>query len=595
MMLWCTAVRRWATGAAIAATAAPLAAQTVPHPGTGIAPPTREEINRLPTATQATPRSRLTVSGGIERGPCPLDDPRYAGITVTLTDVVFDGLQGVDPAPLRAAYAGAIGHPVPLATVCAIRDGAAAILRRQGYLAAVQVPPQRIGDGTIHLSVIMAKLVAIHVRGDTGHAERLIAAYLDALKDGQPFNQAVAERRLLLAGDLPGYEIRLALRPAGTVAGEVVGDVIVSRMPLAVTINVQNYGSHAVGRWSGLATAELNDLVGLGDRAVIGVYNTADVHEQSVVQAAYELRPGNSGLTLAGHFTYAWTRPDLGNGDPLRARTLIGTVEASYPLIRRQAETLRLSGGLDIVDQRLRFGGAPFTEDRLRVLYGRADLSAIDPASLADTTGYSAAEPRWRIAGSLEVRKGIAGLGASRDCGPSPYLRCFTLPSLSRLDADPQGALIRLGGTIELRPDPKFTIAISPRAQYAFDPLLSYEQYSAGNYTVGRGYDAGALVGDSGYGMQNELRFGKLTPSSAKSLAVQPFLFVDAAWLWTRGALAGVRDPQRLYSAGGGVRAAWGDRARLEVMLAAPLRRTPFESQRGDVRLLVNLTTRLLP
>ncbi len=594
-MGWRSASRAAGAFAAAMAISSPAAAQIAPQPGSGIAPPTREEINRLPTTTQATPRSRLTVTGDIERGPCPLDDARYASISVTPKDVVFDGLQGVDAAPLRAAYASAIGRAVPLSTICEIRDDAAAILRREGYLAAVQVPPQRIGDGMIHLSVILARLVAIHVRGDTGHAEKLIAAYLDALKDGQPFNQTVAERRLLLAGDLPGYEIRLALRPAGTAPGDVVGDVIVSRIPLAVTVNIQNYGSHAVGRWSGLATAEINDLMGLGDRAVVGVYNTADVHEQSVVQAAYELRPGNSGLTLAGHFTYAWTRPDLGSGDPLRARTLIGNVEAGYPLIRSQAATLRLAAGLDVIDQRLRFGGTPFTEDRLRVLYGRADFSAIDRASLADTTGYNVAEPRWRVTGSLEFRKGIAGLGASRDCGPSPYLRCFTLPSLSRLDADPQAALIRLSGTVELRPDPRFTIALSPRAQYAFDPLLSYEQYSAGNYTVGRGYDAGAEVGDNGYGMQAELRFGRITPSGPKSVAIQPFVFFDAAWLWTRGMLSVVHDPQRLYSAGGGVRTALGDRARLDVMLAAPLRRTPFESERGDVRLLVNLTTRLFP
>jgi hemolysin activation/secretion protein len=457
------------------------------------------------------------------------------------------------------------------------------------------VPPQRIGDGVVHLQVILAKLVAIHVRGDTGHAERLIAAYLDALKDGQPFNQNVAERRLLLAGDLPGYDIRLALRPAGTAPGEVIGDVIVSRIPLTVTANIQNYGSHEVGRWSGLVTAELNDLIGIGDRAVIGYYNTFDVHEQSVAQGSYELRPGNSGLTLAGRFTYAWTRPDLGNGDPIRARTLIGTAEASYPLIRRQADTLRVVGGLDIVNQKLSFGGAPFTQDKLRVLYGRLDYSALDAASLDGTDGYTANEPRWKVVGSIEVRKGLGGLGASDSCGPYPYLRCFHLPSLSRLDADPQGGLIRIGGTIEMRPDPKFTIAISPRAQYAFDPLLSYEQFSAGNYTAGRGYDPGALIGDSGYGLQTELRLGKLTPSDPKKFAFQPFVFFDAAWTWTRGRLAVLNDPRDLYSAGGGLRTAFGDRARLEMTLAVPLKRTAFESERGDVRFLVNFTTRLAP
>ncbi|PXA83230.1 ShlB/FhaC/HecB family hemolysin secretion/activation protein [Nostoc sp. 3335mG] len=586
---------KWAAGGLALAAAWPATAQVAPQPGTGVAPPTREELNRVTTATQATPKSRLTISGDIEHGPCPLADPRYAAITVPLKDVQFDGLDGIDPATLRPAFAAHLGRTVPIATVCEIRDQAAALLRQQGWLAAVQVPPQRIADGVVHLQVVLAKLVAIHVRGDTGHAESLIAAYLDTLKDGQPFNQKNAERRLLLADDLPGYDIRLTLRPAGTAPGDVVGDVIVARIPFAVTVNVQNYGSHQVGRWSGLVTAEVNDILGLGDRAVVGFFNTTDIHEQSVAQGSYEIRPGNSGLTLSGRFTYAWTRPDIGQGNPIKARTLIGSFEASYPLIRSQADTLRLAGGLDIVDQRLRFAGLPFTEDKLRVLYGRLDYIATDSASLNATNGYTANEPRWRLIGSLEVRKGLGALGASDSCGPYPYLRCFSLPSLSRLDADPQGGLIRLGGTIEMRPDPKFTIAISPRAQYAFDPLLSYEQFSAGNYTVGRGYDPGALIGDSGYGVQGELRFGKITPSGPKKLAIQPFVFFDAAWTWTRGRLAVADDPQHLYSAGGGVRTAFGDKARLDLMLAAPLTRTPFQNQRGDVRFLVNFTTRFAP
>ena len=41
-------------------------------------PPTREEIERVPTAPVAPPPSRLTVEGGVERAPCPLAEPRFA-------------------------------------------------------------------------------------------------------------------------------------------------------------------------------------------------------------------------------------------------------------------------------------------------------------------------------------------------------------------------------------------------------------------------------------------------------------------------------------------------------------------------------------
>ena len=511
--------RRWrtlfCTGAAIIGLllAPAVAAQTAP-PRSAV-PLTREEINRVPTGTQPTPPSRLTVTGGIEHAACALDSPRFASVTVALKDVAFDDLGPVDPASLRPAFGPYVGQTVPIATICEIRDAAATILRRQGYLAAVEVPPQHIRDGVIHLQVVLGRLVAIHVRGDVGHAGDLIAAYLETLKRSRYFNQAEAERALLLAGDLPGYDIRLALRPAGTAPGELIGEVTVARVPLRTTVNIQNYGSHAVGRWSGLVSAELNDLVGLGDRLVLGYYNTADIHEQSVAQAAYEVRPGTNGLTLAGRFTYAWTRPDTGDGDPLHARTLIATAEASYPLVRRQAQTLRLAGGFDLISQKLRFGAAPFTDDQLRVAYAQLDFSFLDHDSIGSTQGYSAAEPHWRAAGSLELRQGIHALGASSGCGPAPlYTRCAATPSLSRLDGDPQATLIRFSGTFELRPAPNLTFALSPRAQYAFDPLLSYEQYSGGNYTIGRGFDPGVVIGDSGIGFQGEIRIGRLAPRS---------------------------------------------------------------------------------
>ena len=63
--------------------------------------------------------------------------------------------------------------------------------------------------------------------------------------------------------------------------------------------------------------------------------------------------------------------------------------------------------------------------------------------------------------------------------------------------------------------------------------------------------------------------------------------------LANRIAVAPTRD--RLSSVGGGVRAAWGNRARLDLVLAVPLERAGLRTERPDPRLLVSLTTRLWP
>ncbi|MDB5678857.1 ShlB/FhaC/HecB family hemolysin secretion/activation protein [Sphingomonas bacterium] len=561
-----------------------------------VAPPTREEINRIPDQALPPTPPRLTVSGGIERAPCPLDDPRFQAVTVTITQAVFDQLEAVDPAELAPAVAPYLGKTSPISVVCEIRDAAATILRNKGYLAAVQVPPQTIEGGVVHFQVLMAKLVALHVRGNAGNAEKLFAGYLEQLKTGRPFNRFEAERSLLLAGDLPGYNVHLVLKPAGTVPGEVAGDVMVTRTPVELYANIQNYGSRAVGRFSGLARLTVNDLLGIGDRATLGFDNSFDAREQTVVEAGYEIRPGTSGLSLTGRFTYAWTQPTIGGGNPLRARTMVATGELGYPLIRHQAETVRAALGLDVIDQKLRFAGLALNTDKLRVLYGRVDFDAISPDSIGDTRGYNPTEPRWRLSGSLEIRQGLGVLGASRDCGPAPfYLRCAVAPSISRFDANPRAALVRTSASFEFRPTPKIAFVLSPRGQYAVDPVLSYEQMSAGNYTVGRGYDPGALTGDSGIGGSAELRLFSIVPKGANKLALQPYAFVDGVRLWTQGPLAAGNNSRSIYSIGGGLRAAYGDRARLDVTLAAPLSRLPFATKREGVRLLVSFTTRLLP
>ena len=44
-----------------------------------------------------------------------------------------------------------VGQEQPVAMICEIRDRAATILREAGYIAAVEVPEQRIADGTCPL------------------------------------------------------------------------------------------------------------------------------------------------------------------------------------------------------------------------------------------------------------------------------------------------------------------------------------------------------------------------------------------------------------------------------------------------------------
>jgi hemolysin activation/secretion protein len=566
---------------AIGAIAAPVFAQTA-----DVRTPTREEIDRPDLRPQDRRPTRLTVEGEVERAPCPLANPEYASISFTLSGVQFANLAGLTPADLRPAYAEYIGRTVPLATVCEIRDRAATILRRAGYLAAVQVPPQEIEGGLVRFDVLMARIVSVQVRGDAGRSEQTIAGFLQRLQDMPVFNEREAERYLLLARDLPGYDVRLTLRPAGTRPGEVIGEVAVVHTPVEADLNVQNYGSRDVGRFGGLARVTFNGLTGLGDRTTLGLFSTADFEEQQVVQLFHDFGIGNDGLRVAGRFTHAWTQPG-GNAElDIESRTLLASLEATYPFVRTQAGNFYGALGMDLVNQEVDILGATLNRDKLRVLYGRLDFDRIDEASLGALPGFSAGAPRWRLGGSLEVRQGLDILDATEFCAT-----CDVQPS--RVPGTAKGTVLRASGIAEYRPIPDLAFSLAPRVQVSNDPLLSYEEFSAGNYTAGRGYDPGTLVGDSGAGFQAEIRYGNPNPQALDAFAFQPFAFFDAAWVWNER--DGMSGSEGLYSVGAGVRAAYGDRFRVDAALAVPLKRTGLQEERPDPRFLISFTTRLLP
>ena len=223
-------------------------------------------------------------------------------------------------------------------------------------------------------------------------------------------------------------------------------------------------------------------------------------------------------------------------------------------------------------------------------------VDAIDAASLRGDGGYSAVLPRWRFVGTAEIRKGLGIFDATTSCirDPAP---CLTVaePDPSVPTANQRAVLIRLAGEGVWRPLPNIAFSLAPQAQYSHSALLNFERFSGGNYTVGRGYDPGTVIGDSGVGFSAEVRYGTLAPRDQNAFAFQPYAFVDAAWVWDQ--VDGVRkfDPQRLVSTGGGVRATWGDHARLDATVAVPLERPFPDTRRGDVRFLMTLTTRLLP
>lgn len=557
----------------------------LPPPSASGALPTREELQQTPVPPEPS-APRLKITGDIERSPCPLADPRYANITVPVNAVTFNNLKGVTAEEMRPAWEAFKGTSQPIAVLCEIRDAAASILRQRGYLAAVQVPTQRIENGEIRMEMLYARIVAIRARGQTGGAERMIARYLGRLAEDEIFDRNRAERYLLLARELPGYNVQLTLKPAGTGPGELVGEVTVLRRPYTVDGTIQNLSSEAVGRWGFQVRAQFFGLTGMGDATTLSAYSTSDFEEQQIVQIGHEFRVGGEGVTINAQLTHAWTEPDIGGqgfNAILRAKTLYASLGASYPIIRRQAHSVTASGGLDFVNQMVDFI-APVSRDRLRVFYAKLSGEAIDLAHQM---------PQWRFSGNLELRKGLTILDAS-DCG----LACPAGRFPSRFDGDAGAALIRGSGVAEVTLGKSLALSVAPRFQFAFDPVFAFEEFSGGNYSVGRGFDPGVISGDSGIGAAVELHGPTIIPRQARDLSLSPYAFVDGAQVWNKNVGLAASSSRGLLSVGGGVRAAYGDRLQLDAKLALPVDE-PLDAAgvraSRSLRFLLSLTTRFLP
>lgn len=335
---------------------APALAQPISGPITG---PGRDVIEGQTAAPAEAPRGRVRVEGEIERSPCALADPAYAGIKVTPSSFVFNNLGPVDPASLADITAPDMGGEQSISIICDVRDAVATRLRALGYVAAVQVPAQRIEGGVVTLEVLYAKVTTVRVMGDAGNSERVFERYLSRLTNGKVFNRFEAERWLLLARDVPGYDVRLLLKPAGTGVGEMIAEISLERTPFALDFSLQNLASAQTGRWGGQFRAEAYGLTGMGDRTALSFYSTPDFDEQMIVQASHDFLVGGSGLRLGGRFTHAWSNPDVAGAPPIEARTAIAAVDARYPLKRSQGLTLGLTGGMEFVTQRVRFNSLP--------------------------------------------------------------------------------------------------------------------------------------------------------------------------------------------------------------------------------------------
>lgn len=540
---------------------------------TGLSAP---ELNPAARAARLQPRE-TDIFQPEPPGPCPLAD---SDVQMTLDSVSFRGSTALKAEDFRPAYREFIGKPQRVGVICQIRDRAAQELFDRGILARVEIPEQRIAGGALILDVIEAHVVNVRVRGDIGPAQAAVERYVEKLRGMRPFDMKKAQRYLLLASDIPGVRVRAAIKPSvSPERGAVDIDVTVSRAAFSALGNVQNMGSQTVGRWGGLLRGDARSFTPLGEDTTLVAFHTLDSNEQWVVQLQEAARIGSEGLIARASAVYGESRPgDVLKPLALKTTSTVGNVELAYPLIRRRRLNLNVAGGLDVVNQQTdqglgQAGGGALTKDDVRVVYARVD---------GDMRAY-AFDRNVLLDGSVTVRKGLAGLGATRQ-GADLATREFAVPDawLVRGAADVSAPLVG-----------PLSASLRVQAQYSDKPLTPYEQFSLGDLSVGRGYDPAVLLGDRGAAAAFDLRYAavQLYPR----ILASPFLFYDQGFVHNNEAgLSGLTPSRTLRSFGAGVTLRLANRANLELTYARPIDAVTAGGARPAPRLLVNLTASFL-
>ncbi|GMG81967.1 two-partner secretion system transporter CdrB [Paralimibaculum aggregatum] len=491
--------------------------------------------------------------------------PQAGGVSFVLNGVDFAGSSVYAPEALQALVADRIGEPVDFGGLKEITDAVEALYRGDGYLAVrAVIPAQRIAGGRVRVQIVEAAIAEVVIRGDLGRAEPQVRRSLERVVGLKPVRSTDVERALLLARDLPGVNLLGALRARQSeVPGELVLLVEGQLAALDGFVSLSNFAADTAGPLVATGGAAVNSALLSGDRFEVVGLTALDIGEELLGQISYAAPTGVEGLRafLTASSTYSHSGGPLTPFD-IHYRSQIVRTGLDYAVIRSRDRTVSVQGGFEWVhqDSDALIDTIEIDED-LRVLFSKVRL--IEP----DLVG-------GLLDAELELRLGLDALGANQRGGPRP-------PGFEPADLSFFTAGIDLDYR---RPLPAgFTLRARAQGQISTGDLPSFETFSLGNYTIGRGFSPGAVSGDNGIAGGLEIAWAIPLTEIPGVAAPELFGFVEGGRAWIDGASAG------LTSLGGGVRFQLLERLDAEVTVAVPVQASDLVQDDG-VRGLFRIT-----
>jgi hemolysin activation/secretion protein len=485
-----------------------------------------------------------------------------------LSDIRIVGARSISADRFRPLYERLLGTTVTLSDILDVADAIEKEYRAAGFvLVRAYVPPQHVKDGIFTIRIVEGYVASTSVEGGSEETRALVKSYLRPVLMDRPLHLQTIERALLIANDIPGVAAVGVLRPSPQVPGASDLAVTITVPTLAGGLSANNRGSHLSGLWTVSGNAAYNDILG-NDQ--LSASATADpIHaRQYGGQLKYAMAVGDDGLVASvfGAASHGAPAGQLGAID-VRTDSWAAGPRLTYPLIRTREETLSLDGGFTVQDAHVDILGSKISHDQWRV----ADLAI---TYLRDD--FLAGN--W--AATIDAAQGLPILGATDNHSPD-------------LSLGGRSVFTKLTGLVHYTAPlfDAFSFAATVQGQYAFNPLIEGEQILFGGTNIGRGYEPGAVTGDSGAGGSAELRYDTHSFSDYYIQDLQPYVYFDAARTWNikRPQEAGLFR-QTIASAGAGVRFFFPENIYADVEVARTLDPVPgSDSDRRETKLLTDV------
>ncbi|EAQ03133.1 hypothetical protein OB2597_13353 [Pseudooceanicola batsensis HTCC2597] len=380
-------------------------------------------------------------------------------------------------------------------------------------LARVVLPQQQLQDGG-RLQVVVVDGYIEEI--DTSQVPQEIRPRIDALTSGlvqrRGLRQGELERRLLLAGDVPGTALRSAIAPGSDRGAAIIGlDPQYQRV--TGFVGFSNSVGSELGSVALDAGVDANSAFGLGETLYARISGAPQAlfsgDPRSRIIAFGGVVPVNlSGTSVNLEFTFSDTTPDNPVA-PARSDFDRQSLRVIHPFIRGRQFNLSGQLALDLQqDRQTLVGGADIYYDRLAVLRATGNLTY-----LHNDNAFTSA--------SLTLSQGLDGLGArtaASAAGGTPLSRAGTDATFTKLAATVSHSR-SLTESISL--------SLFGRFQSSFgSPLPSSEQFSLVGASELSTFDSGALKGDSGWLLRAEVSTRFESQVGQVPLRLHPYVFL---------------------------------------------------------------------